>query len=253
MKVSQAAFTSAMMDPKAERPLGVRDHTGAEAGRRFDVYRNNVAVSLTEALQAGFPVIAKLLGDENFRNISGVYLRQSPPTSPLMMHYGQDFPSFLRGFPPLQKLAYLGDVAALEIALRTSYHAADATPIAPDALGQIPPEQLGDLRIRFAPSLQILTSPWPLFDLWTYNTYPGRPKPQAIAQDVAVFREEFDPEPVLLGAGVYGFITALSEGKTLGEAAGLATETHANFDLSAALGLLLSKGAIIELETEGHS
>ena len=75
MKVSQSAFTAAMMDPAAARPAGVRDQNDAPAGRRFDVYRNNVAVSLTDALATGFPVVAKLLGDVTFKNISGVYLR----------------------------------------------------------------------------------------------------------------------------------------------------------------------------------
>lgn len=36
-------------------------------GRRFDVYRNNVASSLTDALEVGFSAIAKLVGQRNFR------------------------------------------------------------------------------------------------------------------------------------------------------------------------------------------
>ena len=250
MKVSQAAFKSAMMDPYAERPQGVRDNEGRPAGRRFDVYRNNVAVSLTDALEVGFPVITKLIGQENFRNISGVYLRQSPPTSPMMMHYGQDFPAFLRSFPPLQKLAYLGDVADIEVALRRSYHAADAQPIAPDALGAVPPEKLGDVVMEIAPAVQLLSSPWPIYDLWAFNTYEGRPKPQAVAQDVVIFRPEFDPAPAPLAPGALAFVRALVDGATLGVAAEKATEAAAEFDLSAVLGLLLSNGAITKIKIE---
>lgn len=250
MKVSQAAFTAAMMDPAAARPPGVRDQNDAPAGRRFDVYRNNVAVSLTDALATGFPVVAKLLGDVNFKNISGVYLRQSPPQNPLMMHYGQDFPAFLRSFPPLAKLAYLSDVAELELALRRSYHAADADPIAADALANVAPELLPNVRMRFAPSMQLLQSPWPLYDLWAFNTFEGHPKPQAIAQAVGIFRAEFDPVPHALGPGAFDFITAMQAKATLGEAAEKATTTAQDFDLSACLGLLLGQGAITSIEHE---
>ncbi|MCP4818153.1 MAG: DUF2063 domain-containing protein, partial [Shimia sp.] len=116
MIVSQTEFRGALLDGTRERPIGLTDEKGRAAGRRFDVYRNNVAVSLTEALAAGFPTIAKLLGEENFNAIAGLFLRQSPPASPLMMHYGAGFPEFLQTFEPLQHLGYLADVAHLELA-----------------------------------------------------------------------------------------------------------------------------------------
>ena len=83
--VDQATFTQAMMDATQDVPLGLVDHEGAAAGQRFSVYRNNVAVSLTEAMHSAFPVVAKLLGKENMDGLSGPFLRAHPPSSPLMM------------------------------------------------------------------------------------------------------------------------------------------------------------------------
>ena len=84
MSVTQKDFRTAILDGTAATPEGLRNAKGGPAGRRFDVYRNNVAVSLTEALETGFPVIRKLLGEENFKGLTGIYLRQSPPESPMM-------------------------------------------------------------------------------------------------------------------------------------------------------------------------
>ncbi len=246
MSVTQTEFRSALLDSAQPRPKGLADAEGHAAGRRFDVYRNNVAVSLNDALATGFPTISKLLGDENFRAIAGVFLRKSPPTSPLMMHYGAEFPAFLRGFEPLAHLGYLGDVAEMELALRRSYHAADADPIAPDALAQIPPDQLGNVVFTFAPSVELLSSPWPIHAIWAFNMAQG-PKPAAVAQDAIILRPEFDPKPHLLGLGALACMNHLIAGKTLTQAAQSGTAAHGDFDLGPLLALLLSGNAITSL------
>ncbi|MDA7427416.1 DNA-binding domain-containing protein [Primorskyibacter aestuariivivens] len=243
----QTEFRTALLDAAQPQPEGLSDGKGRPAGRRYNVYRNNVAVSLSEALETGFPAVAKLIGAENFRNIAGLYLRQSPPESPRMMLYGRGFGEFLDGFAPLAKYPYLGDVARLEFGLRESYHAADSTPIDPAALG-IDPERLMASMLTLAPSLRILRSPFPVVSLWRYNMEPGAPKPTAEPQDALILRAEFDPEPHLLPPGGAQFIEALLCGETLGAAyeAGLA-RTDA-FDLSAMLTLLLGGNAITSLE-----
>ena len=130
----QSAFRAAILDADRPAPPDLLDGLGRPTAKRFNVYRNNVAVSLTEALEAGFPATARLLGDANFRAVAGRFLRASPPDSPLMMHYGAGFPDFLASLDALASMGYLADVARLEQALRTAYHAADHTALAPDSL-----------------------------------------------------------------------------------------------------------------------
>ena len=83
-EVTQSAFRAALMDAEKPTPDGLTDGQGRPAGKRFAIYRNNVAISLTEALTESFPVVQKLIGQENFRNIAGLYIRQNPPRSPMM-------------------------------------------------------------------------------------------------------------------------------------------------------------------------
>lgn len=244
MSVSQSQFRRAILDADMAIPTGLRDAGNLPAGRRFDVYRNNVAVSLSEALESGFPVIHKLLGDENFKAIAGVFLRQSPPDSPMMMHYGAAFPGFLRGFKPLAHLGYLGDVATLELAMRRSYHAADSVVVDGDVLARVPPEQLEDVRLEIAPSLEVVCSNWPIHDIWIFNMIKGAPKPRATPQDVVITRVDFDPQPHILADGGAHFVTALKAGASLGKATNEAALIAADFDLSNTLTLLLSGHAI---------
>ena len=247
--IDQTRFRTALLDPDAARPEGLADGAGRPAGRRFDVYRNNVAVSLTEALETAFSVVAKLVGAANFRVLAGAFLRQHPPRSPLMMFYGTDMPGFLARFEPTSRIGYLPDVARLELALRESYHAADAAPVDPAILQATPAETLMASRVGLAPSLRLLRSRWPVLSVWRFNTEPGAPKPAMAAEDVVVLRPELDPAPESLPPGGAAFLAALQAGDTFGAAVDAATAEAAGFDLTALLALLIGAGALTKLET----
>ncbi|WP_120501416.1 DNA-binding domain-containing protein [Roseovarius sp. EL26] len=250
MSVSQDIFQAALLNPIATVPTGLIDAQARPAGQRFNVYRNNVAVSLTEAMHNAFPLISKLLGRTNMDGLAGTFLRQHPPSSPLMMHYGDALPDFLNNEKQLAHIPYLPDVARFELAIRRSYHAADSTPITPEELA-IDPEQLASATIRFAPAMELVRSPWPVHAIWAYNTEPDAQKPQAAAQDTLITRPEFDPVPQLLPQGGADWILALCQGQTIGQAQDVALGIHPEFDLGTTLTLLLQGHAIISLVTEG--
>ncbi|GAA6158475.1 DNA-binding domain-containing protein [Ruegeria sp. HU-ET01832] len=249
MSVSQSTFHTALLNPSEAVPEGLVDASAQPAGRRFSVYRNNVAVSLTEAVHQAFPVIAKLLGAQNMDGLSGIFLRQHPPTTPMMMFYGEAFPEFLAGMEQLSHLGYLPDVARLELALRRSYHAADSTPAPGDALA-VDPEQVMRAKLEFAPSMQVVRSEWPIFSLWRFNTIDDAPKPQPGAEDVLVTRPEFDPAPHLLPAGGADWISKMQTGHTIGQAFESVSATTPEFDLGATLAPLLQGGAITSVTIE---
>ena len=94
-------FVPALLDPQSAVPEGLVDVEGRAAGKRFDVYRNNVVVSLSAAMAVGFPVIEKLVGAPFFSAMAGVFVRAHPPRSPVLAMYGAAFPEFLESFPIL--------------------------------------------------------------------------------------------------------------------------------------------------------
>lgn len=238
--MTQAAFAKALMNPDAEVPTGITDPEGRPAPKRFSVYRNNVASSLTRALEASFPTVLKLVGDEFFGAMAVVFLRAHPPRSRMLMLYGAEFPGFLAGFPPVAHLGYLPDVARLDQAMRESYHAADSTPLPDAAFRRLLGEDLASLRVILAPSLRLIRSRWPVHSIWRANA-EGGPAPGPEPQDVVVLRPDFDPRPHLLPAGGAVFLEGLLAGKSIGgglDAAGAAV------DLAAVLGLLIPGKAI---------
>ena len=232
----------ALLDPEAAVPAGLVDTDGRAAGKRFDVYRNNVVVSLSEALAAGFPVIEKLVGPQFFAAMAGVFVRAEPPRSPVLTMYGATFPAFLETFPPVAHLPYLADTARLEYALREAYHAADAAPVAPERF-QDP--RLLEARLTLAPATRLVASRYPVHAIWRANTEPGAPPASGGAQAVLVTRPDWDPKPVVVPHAAGQFVAHLLDGYNFQEALEAAGET---LDLAALLTLLIDNKSITRIE-----
>lgn len=245
--MSQRVFAQALLNPDLAVPEGLIDGLGRPAGRRFSVYRNNVAGSLTEALEQSFPVLVKLLGEAFFKAMAGVFLRQHPPKSRMMMQYGEAMPAFLAGFPPLAHLPYLADVARLEQALREAYHTADVTPLSPEVLGAVPPDRFMASRLVLAPALRLVASAYPVLAIWRANTQEGAPPPIMQPEAALVLRPEYDPEPHLLPPGGADFVAALLAGETVGDAL---DKAGGEFDIGTMLALLIGGRAITGLDEE---
>ena len=88
-------FQHALLDPSQPAPATLSNGQGQEAGDRFDVYRNNVVLSLITAVEAGFPQTRALMREDVFRSLSAHYIREHLPSSPLLQLYGKTFPSYV--------------------------------------------------------------------------------------------------------------------------------------------------------------
>ncbi len=239
----QAAFRRALLDPAHPRPDGLLGPANAPAGTRYDVYRNNVTHSLIAALGTAFPLVRKILGPHSFDTLAPIYVRAHPPTSPLMMQYGTDFPTFLQSLPQVSSFGYLPDCARFDLAMRSSYHAADAAPFDTNGFQNLAPDRLMRQTFTLAPATRVLRSSWPLFDIWRFNMTENAPKPLHLPQDVIITRAQFDPLPHLLPPGAAEWLAALKHGQTLGDAVETTLAIVPSFDLAAALTVAFSSGA----------
>jgi hypothetical protein len=242
----QDTFAHALRDPDAPLPRGVISHNSDAPRKRFTVYRNNVMVGLVAALEARFPASRKIVGEDFFKGAAKIFAAAHPPVSPLMIFYGDAFPSFLDEFEPAQELPYLADVARLEMARTRAFHAADAEPLTPAALHGIAPEVLADLRFILHPSLEIVASDYPIVTIWAMNSGEMELAPISDwhGEDALVSRPKFDIEVRRLPPGARIFLQSLAARDPLGVAAASAIATNASFDLAANLAALFAGLAI---------
>ncbi len=253
--MTQAQFARALASPRMAWPEGLRSWNGSSAPERFKVYRNNVAHSLRVALAEGFPVVAQLVGDDFFAALARAFVRAHPPRSPVLVAWGDEFPSFIDGFmqglAPDARLPYLADVARLERARVRAFHAADATVLAPAELAAhlARPEQLPRLRLQLQPGLTVLRSPYPVVSLWQAHQVDGDvqlPDWQNLPGEAALVLRQGqglagDVVVVPLPDEAASFVHALQGGAPLADASASAGPS---LDLGAALALLIEHQAL---------
>lgn len=239
----QTTFAQALLNPELPCPGGFTTCSGSDPATRFAVYRNNVTVSLVDALADTFPVVQEMVGEDFFRAMAKVFVQAQPPRSRLMAYYGDQFADFVSSFPPAASVPYLADVARLEMARVQAYHAADLPPIDTDTLHHVlaEPEQLTVLSLVLHPSVQVLSSPFAIYSLWAAHQGAlciSSVDPD-VPQAVLIFRNGLDVDTLALDAATALFVTRLQDGSSLLAATGEASTMNAEFDLTHALGLLL--------------
>jgi hypothetical protein len=244
-----AAFAPALLDPVRLAPEIVTGPNGKRPGKRYDVYRNNVTVSLIDALAAIYPAVQRITGIDFFRAMARFHVRGTPPTSPLLFDYGRDFPEFIAQYEHAQMMPWLADVARIERTWLDAYHAADAAPLAPSQLAAVAPERLGDLVLIPHPAAGIVRSQFAAVTIFAANrdTSPIGRIDAATAEDALVTRAEFDVVVRHLPPGGAVFASSLMSGRPLGEAAARALDAVADFDIASNITGLIEAGAFTSI------
>ena len=246
---TQTAFADALLSPNAPAPDAIaRTIPGAEQSKRFDVYRNNVVSTAIDALAETFPAVQRLVGEEFFRAVARAFLDTAPLASPILAEIGDGFGDFLDGFPPAAGVPYIGDVARIEAARIRSYHAADAQPLPLAVLGDIPPEQVGDVLLAPHPSAELIRSQHPAGSLWAASTdaMEANDVDMARAETVLIVRPALVVDTLILPPGGGGtFIASLFDGHSIAAAAEFAASEDESFDLSQHLTGAFGAGAFV--------
>ena len=225
-------------------PLGVSAKVPDETARRFDVYRNTVAYTLSEALARRFPVIQRLVGPEFFAALAQAYLQDNRPRSPVLLEWGDSFAGYLSEFPPLANYPYMADVARIEFARGQAFHAADCPPANAADIASLDPDTMG---LALHPALRVLHLDHPAVSIWAANQ-PGQATPQVSAQGpqiALIFRDrDFNVPVAAITRGDATMITALQAGAALTDSALAAQAIDPDHDPHALIRQLFLAGTI---------
>jgi hypothetical protein len=237
-------FRTGLLDPDRPAPELVSGPRGKAATKRYGVYRNNVTVSLIDALVAVFPATQRITGPDFFRAMARSHVRATPPSSPLLFEYGRGFPDFIARYEHARNMPWLPDVARIERAWLDAYHAADALPVGADAVGRIPAGRLPELTFVRHPAAFVLRSRFPAVTIFSANRRDGLVGriEAAAPEDALLTRPGLDVLVTRLPPGGADFLLALIAGKRLAVATEAGMAASPNFDLSANIAGMLTAG-----------
>ena len=197
------------------------EDTGA---RGLKVYQANSHVLAHSALQAAYPVVAQLVGDESFADLARALWHAEPPTRGDIAQWGGGLPEFLESSAQLQEEPYLPGVARVEWALHQCAGALDAKPDLA-SLGLMTTHEPAQVRLRLAPGCFVVRSAWPVASIVTAHL-DGSPSVQEAgaqlrrgeAQDAVVWRAGLRPRVRLALDGEWDALLALLQGQSLADA-----------------------------------
>ena len=163
--------------PRCDVPSVVTGPNGKAAVKRYNVYRNNVTVSLIDALAAIYPAVQRITGADFFRAMARFHVRATRRPRRCCSSMAATFRPSSSAMNMRRSMPWLADVARIERAWLDAYHAADAAPLSPTALAAVAPERLADLVFTAHPATRIVRSQFAAVTIFAANrgTEPARP------------------------------------------------------------------------------
>ena len=225
--------------------------------QRLNIYRNNVNISLREALSAVYPVVNLLVGDEFFKSMAHNYIKLHPSMSGNLHDFGKHFSQFIKNFSPARKLIYLPDIAKLEWAYHSIFHAANSPTFDIEKLQQVSTTDYGELFFKLSPACTLIDSQYPILQIWKTNKAlidnPELEPFEPISLDeggdlILVLRKDLDIEFHQLSACEFSFLKALQQGDNFFSACDAASRARPDCDVGKLFHKFILSQTIVDFE-----
>jgi hypothetical protein len=236
----QLGFVQAIRDPHYAPRFGrhLRQH-GVRNAQRIQIYRNNGLAALQAALEAVYPVVARLVGTAFFQAAARDYIRSEPSRSGDIHAYGGHFARHLANLPAARELPYLADVARLEWIYHSLFHSRRVPALRVEALREVPEARYAALRLRLQPASRLFVSPYPVLRIWQVNRDDWQGDDTVRLDEGGVrllaLRAADGIHFIALSTGEYTLLQALGAARPLGEAGERALACEPELDIGAVL------------------
>ena len=192
---------------------------------RINIYHEMYFLRLIEILEGDFPAVRYAVGEDAFTPIAKDFLVAHPSRYYDLSMLGAKFPKYLRGAKNLKNRAFLADLAKLERSVEEVFDDQQVTSLKTDELLSIPQQRWAEARIGMIPALRLISSRFPIngfMEAFRKEAYPQIPA--AKPNWVCIYRRNYEVWRKDLDRPEFTILTALSKGKTVGEALGSAIE-----------------------------
>jgi hypothetical protein len=252
LAAQQQTLLETLFEPSSKSAINlIASCVGNTGARGLKTYQANGHMLAERSVQAAFPVLVQLIGEESLPGLARAFWHAHPPQRGDLAQWGSDLTKFVRNSEQLASEPYLADVAAVEWAL----HACAGAPNQPAdraSFGLLVQHDPLELQLQLAPGCAVFSSPWPVASILGAHLSQSpsfddvRERFRAgVGESALVWREAFRPRVREALAGEASLITALLQGHSLGDALVQAPDLDFNTWLPLAVQTQLLLGAAL--------
>lgn len=246
----QDDFTHALLATDAAAPPALATLTAQPA---FAVYRNTVMKGCIDALQANYPAVTRLVGEEWLRAAAAVYVREILPQQPMLLQYGAGFADFLARFEPAAGLPYLPGVARLDRCWTEIHVERDEPVLNNTAIAMLASGNYFHVSLQpHAAARWIWFDDAPIYTIWSRNRsdHPADAELDWQPEGVLLTRPRDAVQWVALDRAGCAFLDACTAGGTIADAVQAALAVQGNAGLARLMTTLLEAGAFTRLHPD---
>ena len=196
----------------------------------LSVYHNGYSSRLLQALKENYPVLASILGDDDFTALATKFLHDSPSRTPSIRWFGSVLADFLLKQPQALPHPALYDLVRMEWAISTSFDAPNAEPFAVAKVLTVNPNEWPTLRFRTHPTLHLLEMNWKVEPLWTLLTENKQTEvevPEKHRHHLLIWRVQYTVQWRLVQQIEAQLLEAVADGKMFFELCEIASKSQA--------------------------
>jgi hypothetical protein len=170
-------------------------------------------------------VCQKILGDNYFKQLAAVYIKQYPSKHYDLNGYGEYFSSFMNAQcqqrSELNDFSYLSDLAQLEWLYQQVYYADDGAVFNFSAFALLTEQQQALSVFQLVPCLKFINSDYPILSIWQLNQGDSTADQllESSSENCCIFRKNNKIQLLTIDTNIFKLLTHISAGKTLEELA----------------------------------
>ena len=191
------------------------------SGRGLKAYQANGHALAERAVQAAYPVLTQLLGEQSMGALARAFWHAHPPVCGDVARWGAGLADFVQSSEQLADEPYLADVARVEWALHQSASAADQS-LDSASFALLTRQDASALRLRLAPGCALVSSSWPVVSIITAHLdasptleEAGRRLRAGLAECAVVWRQGLRPQLAACSPAETAFVQAVLAGASL--------------------------------------
>jgi hypothetical protein len=160
------SFQAHVLHGSSDIAAAIVDGPRANVETRLAIYANAYRSRLQEVLEADYPALQVLAGDDLFMQLASGYIAAHPSTSPNARWFGAKLPTFLGSVEPFTSHSVLAEMAEFEWAMSLAFDAPDDPVVQIEVLVTLPAESWPELGFCLHSSVQRITMRWNVSAFW---------------------------------------------------------------------------------------